>query len=75
MDAMTVALAAVALLGTGAVALSRSPFDKVIGLELLAGGVIPFVVMEGYLDVAIAVALITPVTTIFLLMVIGREHR
>ncbi|MGC9434750.1 MAG: DUF2108 domain-containing protein [Methanomicrobiales archaeon] len=75
MDVMTLALAAVALLGTGAVAVSRSPFDKVIGLGLLAGGVIPFVVMQGYLDVAIAVALIAPVTSLFLLMVIGRENR
>lgn len=75
MDVMALALAAAALLGTAAVAVSRSPFDKVIGLGLLAGGVIPFVVMQGYLDVAIAVALIAPVTTIFLLMVIGRENR
>ncbi|MHC1626029.1 MAG: DUF2108 domain-containing protein [Methanoculleaceae archaeon] len=65
---------AIALIGAFGVAIARSSFDKVICLGLLAGGVIPFIVIEGYLDVAIAISLITPVTTIFLLPVLGRER-
>ncbi|MHC1626061.1 MAG: DUF2108 domain-containing protein [Methanoculleaceae archaeon] len=73
MDPASLLLGAIALTGALGVATARSSFDKVICLGLLAGGVIPLIVMEGYLDVAIAVSLITPVTTIFLLPVLGRE--
>jgi energy-converting hydrogenase A subunit D len=36
--------------------------------------VIPFIVDRGYLDVAIAFALIVPVTTFFVLLVTRREE-
>jgi energy-converting hydrogenase A subunit D len=65
--------AAIALIGTLTAAFSRSPFDKLIGIGVIAAGVLPFVVYRGYLDVAVAVALIIPVTTIIILLICGRD--
>ncbi|MDD1675489.1 MAG: EhaD family protein [Methanomicrobiales archaeon] len=70
---LVVILALITLLGTFATAFSRDPFDKVIGLGLIAAGVIPFIVDRGYLDVAGATALITPIGTIFILHLMRRK--
>jgi len=64
---------AMVLLGAVATALYRDPFDKLISLSLLAAGIFPFLVDRGYLDVAAATALIAPLSTIFILMVIRRK--
>ncbi len=48
------------------------PFRKLISLGIMIGGVMPFIVDRGLLDVAIAVALIAPLSTIFTLMICGR---
>ncbi|MCC7564915.1 MAG: EhaD family protein [Methanomicrobiaceae archaeon] len=64
----------IALLGAIAASLSKSSYDKLIGIGLLTGGVIPFVAARGYLDVAIAVSLLVPVTTIIILQVTGPEE-
>lgn len=66
------ALAAIVVLGAAATAWSRDPFNKLICLGVLIGGVFPFIVAGGYLDVAVAVALIAPMTTIFVLAIAGR---
>jgi energy-converting hydrogenase A subunit D len=66
--------AAIALIGTAGAALQRDPFDKLIGIGVIAAGVLPFVVYRGYLDVAVAVALIVPMTTIIILLVCRREN-
>ncbi|HIJ06341.1 MAG: hypothetical protein XE11_0947 [Methanomicrobiales archaeon 53_19] len=60
-------------LGAVTTALWKNPFDKLIGLSLLSAGVIPLIVMRGYLDVAILVALVTPISTIFILLLLGRQ--
>jgi energy-converting hydrogenase A subunit D len=67
-EILQVAFGFLALGGTIAAALQKNPYSKLISLGALAGGVIPFIVDQGYLDVAIAVSLIAPVTTIFILM-------
>ncbi|MDD1638978.1 MAG: EhaD family protein [Methanomicrobiales archaeon] len=64
---------AMVLLGAVTTALYRDPFDKLISLSLLAAGIFPFLVDRGYLDVAAATALIAPLSTIFILMVIRRK--
>jgi len=51
---------------------NRDPFDKLISLSVLIAGVFPFIVERGFLDVAIATALIAPLSTIFTLMVCRR---
>ncbi len=60
-------------LGAGATALWKNPFEKLIGLSLLSAGVIPLIVMRGYLDVAIVVAIVIPISTIFILLLLGRQ--
>lgn len=68
-------LGLIALLGVIAVYIKPSPFDKLIGLAVMMGGVIPpLIVLKGYLDVAILVAIIMPpLTTIFILQATGRN--
>jgi energy-converting hydrogenase A subunit D len=41
---------------------------------VIAAGILPFIVYRGYLDVAVAVALITPVTTIIVLLICRRDE-
>jgi energy-converting hydrogenase A subunit D len=60
------------LSGMTAAILNRDPFDKLISLSVLIAGVFPFIVERGFLDIAIATALIAPLSTIFTLMVCRR---
>jgi energy-converting hydrogenase A subunit D len=71
-----VIIACMALLITGMVAtmVNRDPFDKLISLSVLIAGIFPFIVDRGYVDVAVATALIAPLSTIFTLMVCRRER-
>ncbi|TAJ44092.1 DUF2108 domain-containing protein [Methanofollis fontis] len=69
---LQVALALITLIGALGTAFSRDPFSKLIALGVMIGGIVPFIVGRGYLDVAVAVALIAPVTTIFVLAITGR---
>jgi len=72
--ALEVAFGLVAVLGAVSTALIRDSYGKVISLGILIAGIVPFIVDRGYLDVAIAVSLIAPVATIFVLMVVRREQ-
>jgi len=60
-------LAIIALSGAFSVWSSKDQYEKLIGLAIITAGVLPFIVISGYLDVAIAVALIMPITTIIVL--------
>jgi len=60
------------LIGMAAAIFNRDPFDTLISLSVLIAGVFPFIVERGFLDVAIATALIAPLSTIFTLMVCRR---
>lgn len=71
---LIIVLAAIVLAGALATALVRDPFSKLIALGVMIGGVIPFIVARGYLDVAIAVSLIAPIATIFVLLIAGRRE-
>ena len=66
-------LSLIAVLGVISVYFKKSPFDKLIGLAIIMGGVILLIVLKGYLDVAILVAIIMPLTTIFILQATGRN--
>jgi len=70
---LQIVLAVIVILGAAATAWSRDPFSKLICLGVLIGGVFPFIIAGGYLDVAVAVALIAPITTIFVLAITGRN--
>ena len=68
-----VILSIIAVLGVISVYFKKSPFDKLIGLAVMMGGGIPIIVLKGYIDVAILVAIIMPLTTIFILQATGRN--
>ncbi len=67
-EMLMVMLAFLVVLGTLLAIRESDPYRKLISLSLLVGGIIPFIVDRGLLDVAVAVALIFPLSTIFLLM-------
>lgn len=52
----------------------KNPFDKLIAIGILAGGIMPFMAEKGYLDVVILVSLIIPVSTIILLRIVGGDE-
>lgn len=60
------------MIGMGMVILHRDPFDKLISLSILIAGTFPFIIDRGYLDVAVATALIAPLSTVFILNVCRR---
>ncbi len=66
------AFAALILIGALLTISERDPYRKLISLGVMIGGVMPFIVNRGILDVAIAVALIAPLSTLFILMVCER---
>lgn len=74
-DIVVAVCAFLILIGMTAAIFHRDPFDKLISLSILIAGVFPFIVDRGYLDVAIATALIAPLSTIFTLMVCRRTSR
>lgn len=62
-----IVLAVIALAGAFAVWSWKNQYEKLIGLAIVTAGVLPFIVIRGYLDVAIAVALVMPIATIIVL--------
>jgi energy-converting hydrogenase A subunit D len=60
--------AAVALIGAAGIILLPKPIDKVIMFALLQGGFIGIIVAAKYLDVAVAAALLDPISTVILLI-------
>jgi energy-converting hydrogenase A subunit D len=69
MDEIVMAAAGILILaGTTAAIINRDPFDKLISLSVLIAGIFPFIVDRGLIDVTIALALIAPLSTIFILM-------
>jgi len=71
-EMVTVSCGALIVIGTILTIKERDPFRKLISLGIMIGGVMPFIVDRGLLDVAIAVALIAPLSTLFTLMICGR---
>jgi energy-converting hydrogenase A subunit D len=74
MDEIVMAAAGILILaGMAATILNRDPFDKLISLSVLIAGIFPFIVDRGLLEVAIALALIAPLSTIFILIACQRR--
>jgi len=74
MDEIILAASALLILiGVAAAIFNRDPFDKLISLSILTAGVFPFIIDRGLLDVAIALALIVPLSTVFILMACQRR--
>ncbi|MBN1166338.1 MAG: DUF2108 domain-containing protein [Methanospirillaceae archaeon] len=49
-----------------------NPYRKLIGLSVLIGGIMPLVIATGYLDVAILVTLIGPISTVIFILTLTR---
>lgn len=59
----------IAVMGALTTAFSREPYAKLISLSMMIGGIFPFIVDRGILDVAVATAVIAPISTIFILLI------
>jgi energy-converting hydrogenase A subunit D len=73
-EIVTAACIVLVLIGTLSAILGRDPFDKLISLSVMIAGIFPFIVDRGYIDVAAALALIAPLSTIFILMSCQRRE-
>lgn len=49
-------------------------YEKIIGVSIMAGGVMPPLIGAGYLDAAIIIALVSPFATIILLLMIREDE-
>ncbi|MDV2482511.1 DUF2108 domain-containing protein [Methanoculleus sp. Wushi-C6] len=72
-EILVVLFAAVALIGAAGTYFQRDRFNKLIAVGITFGGIVPFIVARGYLDVAIVVSLIVPITTIIILLLCRRR--
>lgn len=73
-DLLVVLFAVIALIGAVSAHLQRDRFNKLIAVGIIFGGVVPFIVDRGYLDVAILISLIIPITTIIMLLICRKEE-
>ena len=73
MDILIYLAALLVLVGGLATLFVRSAFNKLIMLGILSAGAILFFVADGFLDAAIAVALLMPVGTLFILFLLGKK--
>lgn len=46
---------------------ARDSYAKLIGMGIIGGAVMPLILMRGYVDVAAALAVIIPLSTVFIL--------
>ncbi len=62
---------------TGAVyaGFAKDPYSKLIGLGIIGGSIMPFLIDRGYMDVAAALAVITPLSTVFILQLCRKGER
>jgi energy-converting hydrogenase A subunit D len=57
----------IAIIGSVYTGISRDPYRKLIAIGLLSGAIMPLLMDRGYVDIAIALALILPLSTVFIL--------
>ena len=74
MDILTLMAAFLILVGGIAALISKSAFNKLILLGVLTAGAVMLFVKDGFLDAAIAVALLMPVGTLFILFLLGKKR-
>jgi energy-converting hydrogenase A subunit D len=72
-ELLSIVFSVVILLGVIATIFSTNPYDKIISLGVMIGGIMPFFADRGFLDILTATALISALSTIFILMALGRH--
>jgi len=65
---MELVFSIITILGAVAAALYVDPIDKLLMLTIASGGIIGLIAMNAMLDVAIATAILIPISTIIILM-------
>ena len=60
-------LGGIAMIGAVGTGLYKDPYQKLIAIGLLSGATMPLLMYRGYVDIAIALALILPLSTVFIL--------
>ncbi|HWQ66190.1 MAG TPA: EhaD family protein [Methanospirillum sp.] len=58
---------AIAIIGAIYTGVAKDPYQKLISIGLLSGASMPLLMDRGYVDIAIALALILPLSTVFIL--------
>ena len=69
-EILMIGFGCIVIIGALATIWEKDPFNKLISLSVMIGGIIPFIINR---QLAIAVALIAPLSTIFILMVTRRK--
>lgn len=64
---MILVFGGVAIIAAVYIGISKNPYQKLIGVGLLSGSAMPLLMSRGYVDVATALALILPLSTVFIL--------
>jgi len=57
----------IAVVGAIYTGITKDPYQKLIAIGLLSGATMPLLMDRGYVDIAIALALILPLSTVFIL--------
>jgi energy-converting hydrogenase A subunit D len=57
----------IAIIGAIYTGISKDPYQKLIAIGLLSGASMPLLMDRGYVDIAAALALILPLSTVFIL--------
>lgn len=57
----------IAIIGSCYAGFVRDPYVKLIAMGLIGGAIMPLIMMRGYVDVAAALAVIIPLSTVFIL--------
>ncbi|MDD1724883.1 MAG: EhaD family protein [Methanospirillum sp.] len=58
-----------AVAGAAYAGFARDPYAKLIGMGIIGGAVMPLIIIRGYMDVAAALAVIIPLSTVFILQI------
>ena len=64
-----------AITGAFCIWYEKNLYHKLIALSIIIGGFMPLIILSGYLDVAILVALIGPISTIIFILAISHEEQ
>lgn len=66
-DLILLVFGIILILGAIYAGYARDPYVKLISMGLMAGSVMPFIIDRGYLDIAAALAVIIPLSTVIIL--------
>jgi len=57
----------IAVIGAVYTGITKDPYQKLIAIGLLSGAAMPLLMDRGYVDISISLALILPLSTVFIL--------